>query len=336
MTLRRDPITGRWIVNTEQAEQPQKAQALKEAETCPFCEGSEALTPAEIFALRPNESRPDSPGWEVRVVPSFSPALRIEGELHRRGELMYDLMNAVGAHEIVIETPEHIGNLSDLELAQIEKVVKTYALRIADLKKDERFRSVVVFKNYGGDIVRHSHSQIIATPVTPQNLKEELSGSREYYDYKERCIYCDIIKQEIKQNKRVVFEDESFVGIAPFSSRFPYEVWLLPKKHSFAFETISEKEVSSLAVALKSILKKLQLLLDDPPYSLVLHSSPNLGERGERHGYWQTIRYDYHWHFEIMPQAMESSGFEWGTGFYLNPTTPEEVASRLRQVEVSF
>jgi UDPglucose--hexose-1-phosphate uridylyltransferase len=333
MTLRRDPITGRWIVNTEQAEQPEKVQALKEAETCPFCGGSEALTPPEIFALRPKDSKPDSPGWEVRVVPSFSPALRIEGELNRRGELLYDLMNAVGAHEIVIETPGHIANLADLELAQIEKVVKTYTLRVADLKKDERFRSVVVFKNYGGDVVRHSHSQIIATPVTPKNLKEELNGSKDYYGYKERCIYCDIIKQEMQQNKRIVLENEWFLGIAPFASRFPYEVWLLPKKHSFAFEAITDRELPFLALALKTILKKLQKLLNDPAYSFVLHSSPNLREKS---GYWQTIRYDYHWHFEIMPQAIESSGFEWGTGFYLNPTTPEEVATQLRQVELSF
>lgn len=333
MTLRRDPITGRWIVNTERAGQIEKTQDLRETEVCPFCEGSEARTPSEIYALRPGTGKPDSPGWEVRVVPSFSPALRIEGELNRRGELLYDLMNAVGAHEIVIETPGHVANLADLEVTQIEKVVKTYALRVADLKKDERFRSVVVFKNYGGDIVRHSHSQVFATPVTPKNLKEELNGSKDYYGYKERCIYCDIIKQETQQENRTVFENESFVGIAPFASRFPYEVWLLPKKHSFAFETIAEKEVPALAVAFKTILKKLQKKLNDPPYSFILHSSPNLREKS---GYWQTIRYDYHWHFEIMPQAIESSGFEWGTGFYLNPSTPEEVASLLRQVEVSF
>lgn len=333
MTLRRDPITGRWIVNTERAGQIEKTQDLRETEVCPFCEGSEARTPPEIYALRPGTGKPDSPGWEVRVVPSFSPALRIEGELNRRGELLYDLMNAVGAHEIIIETPGHVANLADLEVTQIEKVVKTYALRVADLKKDERFRSVVVFKNYGGDIVRHSHSQIFATPVTPKNLKEELNGSKDYYGYKERCIYCDIIKQETQQENRIVFENESFLGIAPFASRFPYEVWLLPKRHSFAFETIAEKEVPPLAVAFKTILKKLQKKLNDPPYSFILHSSPNLREKS---GYWQTIRYDYHWHFEIMPQAIESSGFEWGTGFYLNPSTPEEVASLLRQVEVSF
>lgn len=336
MTLRRDPITGRWVVNTEQVEPIEKTQALREGEACLLCEGAESQTPPEIFAVRPKESKPDSPGWKIRVVPNFSPALHIEGELGRRGELMYDLMNAVGAHEIVIETPQHVANLCDLEGEQVERVVKTYAQRVADLKKDDRFRSVVVFKNYGEETIRHSHSQIIATPVTPKNLKEELNGAREYYDYKERCIFCDIVKQETMQKKRVVYENESFVGIAPFASRFPYEVWILPKKHSFAFETISEKEVPSLAVALKTVLKKLQLHLNDPPYSFVLHSSPNLSERSQRQGYWQTIKYDYHWHFEIMPQAVESSGLEWGTGFYLNPTTPEEVASRLSQVEVNL
>lgn len=336
MTLRRDPITGRWIVNTEQVEQIDKSQALRETGVCRLCEGGEADTPPEIFALRPKDGKPNSPGWEVRVVPNFSPALGIEGELNRRGELMYDLMNAVGAHEIVIETPQHIANFADLELGQIEKVVKTYALRVGDLKKDDRFRSVVVFKNYGEDIVRHSHSQIIATPVTPKNLKEELNGAKDYYGYKERCIYCDIIKQEKQQSKRVVYENESFLGIAPFASRFPYEVWLLPKRHCFAFENTTEKEFPHLALAIKTVLKKMQLLLDDPPYSFVLHSGPNTSERSQRQGYWQTIKYDYHWHFEIMPQAIESSGLERGTGFYLNPTTPEEVTSRLGEIEVKL
>jgi UDPglucose--hexose-1-phosphate uridylyltransferase len=339
-TLRRDPITGRWVVNTDRmARKPSslvEMEGLAEKGACPFCEGNEGNTPPEIFALRNEGSQKDEPGWQVRVVPNVSPALRVEMELDRRAELMYDLMNSVGAHEIIIETPEHVANLADLEASQIQKVLLTYRQRILDLKKDQRFRSVAIFKNYGERAssvpIKHTHSQLIALSITPKNLKEELTGAKEYFDYKERCVYCDTIRQELSTKKRVVSANPHFVAICPFASRFTHEVWILPRKHSVDFEQIDEKLAGSLADFLKEVLLRLKILLDDPPYNYILHTGPNRTHR--RGGAWRTLDEDYHWHIEIMPCYTRIDGFEWGTGFYIDSTTPEKAAENLRNVKV--
>jgi UDPglucose--hexose-1-phosphate uridylyltransferase len=338
--LRRDPITARWVINTDRTkDKPSsliKMEGLTKKGICPFCEGNEKYTPPEIFAIRQKASKKDKPGWQVRVVPNISPALRVELELDRRAELMYDLMNSVGAHEIIIETPRHIPNLADLEASQIQKVLWAYKQRILDLKKDKRFRSVTIFKNYGeraGHLrIKHTHSQLIALSVTPKSLKEELKGAKEYYDYKERCVYCDIIRQELSTKERIVSTTPHFIAICPFASRFTHEVWILPKKHSVDFEQIDEELTGSLAGLLKEVLLRLKILLDDPPYNYILHTGPNrTPRRGEA---WRTLDEDYHWHIEIMPCYTRIDGFEWGTGFYIDSTTPEKAAESLRKVKI--
>jgi UDPglucose--hexose-1-phosphate uridylyltransferase len=339
-TLRRDPITGRWVINTDRMVGTPSSliemEGLVEKGICPFCEGNEKNTPPEIFALRNEGSEKDEPGWQVRVVPNISPALRVEMELDRRAELMYDLMNSVGAHEIIIETPEHIPNLADLEASQIQKVLLAYRQRILDLKKDKRFRSVAIFKNYGeraGSLrIKHAHSQLIAFSVTPKNLKEELKGAKEYYDYKERCVFCDVMRQELSTKKRIVAANRHFVAICPFASRFTHEVWILPRKHSVDFEQIDEKLAGSLAEFLKEVLLRLKISLGDPPYNYILHTGPNRTHR--RGGAWKTLDEDYHWHIEIMPCYTRIDGFEWGTGFYVDSTTPEKAAESLRKVRL--
>jgi UDPglucose--hexose-1-phosphate uridylyltransferase len=339
-TLRRDPITGRWVINPDGMDDRPSSliemEKLIQKGVCPFCEGNERYTPPEIFALRAKGSEKDAPGWEVRVVPNISPALRVDLDLDRRAERMYDLMNAVGAHEVIIETPKHIPNLADLEVSQIKKVIQTYKQRILDLKKDLRLRSIFVFKNYGeragSSPIKHAHSQLIAVSVTPKNLKEELKGAKEYYDYKERCVFCDMIKQELSTKKRVILSNPDFLAIAPFASRFTHEVWILPRKHSVDFENLSDEECQNLASLLKEILLKLKILLNDPPYNFILHSGPNRTKR--RGGAWKTLNEDYHWHIEIMPRYMRIDGFEWGTGLYINATPPEQAAASLRKVKI--
>ena len=337
-TLRRDPITGRWVINP--GAEKDRASGLIEMEKmitqgiCPFCEGNEKHTPSEIFALRGTGSEKDGPGWEVRVVPNVSPSLSIEPDLDRRAERMYDLMNAVGAHEVIIETPQHVANLADLDASQIKKVIDTYKARISDLKKDKRLRSVFVFKNYGeragSSPIKHAHSQLIAISVTPKNLKEELMGAMDYYDYKERCVFCDMIKQELSSKKRIICSNADFLAITPFASRFTHEVWILPRKHSADFETLGDAGSQNLAALLKDVLLRLKILLDDPPYNFILHSGPNRTKRREEA--WKTLSEDYHWHIEIMPRYTRIDGFEWGTGLYINATTPEEAAASLRNV----
>ncbi len=340
--LRKDPIIGRWvIVATERARRPSDfaphsvSEEKYEEPPCPFCAGKEKETPPEIFALRKPGTKPNEAGWDVRVVPSISPALKIEGRLDRRGRGVYDIMNGIGAHEIVIETPEHIHNIADLSEGQITDVITSYIERITDLSRDPRFKYVLLFKNYGmaagGGRIRHARSQLIALPVNPIRLKDELVGARQYFEYKERCIYCDIVKQELEVGKRVVADINGFLAIAPFASRFPFEIWLLPKEHSADLSRLTKDKRVDLAKIYKALLLKLRKALADPPYNIVLHTAPF---RIPKAGYWRTMDEDFHWHIEIMPRLTRVAGFEWGSGFYINPTPPEDAAKYLREVEV--
>jgi UDPglucose--hexose-1-phosphate uridylyltransferase len=337
--LRKDPIIGRWvIVATERAKRPDQFSSAPTAapaeKPCPFCQGSESQTPPEIYAVRPNRSAPNTPGWELRVVSSIAPFLRIEGDLERRGKGLYDLMNGVGAHEIVIETNQHIANMADLSEEQIARVFACYIDRVTDLEKDKRFKYVLVFKNYGWTAgagrILHSRSQMIATPVNPKRVKEELVGAHQYYDYHERCVFCDLIRQEMDSKDRLILDIDGFIAITPFAPRFPFEVWILPKKHSCDFTTLGPEQRVGLAQVMKKILSKLKKGLNDPPYNYVIHTAPF---RRAKAGYWKSIDLDYHWHIEIMPRLTRVAGFEWGTGFYICPLDPEGAAKFLREVE---
>lgn len=305
-------------------------------DNCPFCQGAENRTPPEIFAIRDAGTKPNQPGWSVRAVPSIAPILRIEGPLNRRGKGMYDLINGIGAHEVVIETPQHISDIADLAPEQIKKVIDTYIYRMNDLEKDHRFKYVLIFKNYGpaagSTMYRHSRSQLIATPVNPKLVKEELVGAKKYFDYKDRCVFCDMLKQELDAQERMIIEMDGFVAIAPYASRFPFEVWILPKEHSCDFPRLAEDHRIDLARILKIVLAKLKKALGDPPYNYIIHTAPF--RVGKKSGYWRTIEDDYHWHIEVIPRLTRVAGFEWGAGVYINPTPPEEAAKYLRQLDI--
>lgn len=342
--LRRDPVIGRWvIIATERAAKPdqyrdaaEKDEGLAQGEKCPFCEGNESMTSPEITALRRHGSRPNGPGWEVRVVPSITPLLQIEGDVDRHGHGMYDLMAARGAHEIVIDTPGHMDE-AGISVEQSAKAINVCLDRITDLEKDPRIKYVLCFKNYGraagGGHITHSRTQLIGTPVNLKRVKEELAGAKTYYDYKERCLFCDIIKQELACGKRIVAENRAFVAIAQFASRFPYETWVLPKKHSCDFYKMNRADVPEFAALMKDVLAKMRKVLGDFPYNLVLHTAPFRREVAKKH-YWQTIDQDYHWHFEILPILTRVAGFEWGSGFYINPIPPEAAAKALNEARV--
>lgn len=338
--LRKDPITGRWvIIAAERAKRPEDFLVKQEQmidNGCPFCQGQEDKTPPEIFAIREQGTKPNQPGWSVRVVPSIAPILRVEGRLNRHGKGMYDLMNGVGAHEVIIETPQHIAHLSELPAEQVKKVIDVYISRIDDLEKDARFKYVLIFKNYGGiagsTMYKHSRSQLIATPVNPKLVKEELVGAKRYFDYKDRCVFCDMLKQELDAQGRVILEMDGFVAIAPFASRFPFEVWILPKEHSCDFPKLPDASRVDLARVLKITLSKLKMALGDPPYNFIIHTAPF--RVGRKAGYWRTIEDDYHWHIEVIPRLTRVAGFEWGAGVYINPTPPEEAARYLKGLDI--
>jgi len=325
--LRKDPVIGRWvIIATERKKRPSDfvntdERCVFDPSTCPFCEGNEKKTPPEIMAYR-NGTPSDSSGWSIRVVPNKFPALAIEGEMDRMGDGMFDKMNGVGAHEVIIETPTHVCNYDSLPVHEVNNIVSAYRERMRDLKGDPRFKYVLIFKNKGRDAgasLEHTHSQLIALPIVPKRVVEELEGSKEYYRFKERCVFCDILRQEMKDDVRVVFENQEFVCISPYAPKSPFETWILPKKHQSCFEFLEDAQIPYLAEILHRLMIKINEVLGDPPFNYIVHTAP-LHEDPVH----------YHWHIEIMPKLTQVAGFEWGSGFYINPAPPEDAAQALR------
>ena len=253
--LRKDPITGRWvIISTNRGKRPsdfvRESVQIKGVGMCPFCPGNEGKTPSEVLAYGRNGSGKDTPGWSLRVVPNKFPALGIEGGLDREGEGLFDRMNGVGAHEVIIETPDHRNTLATMPQRAVEETLWAYRDRILDLKNDRRFRYILLFKNHGepaGATQEHTHSQLIALPIVPKRVREEVDNSRHYYDEKERCIFCDMIRQEIETESRVILSTDHFIALAPYAPRFPFETWILPRQHSSSFENMPTPNYGNLA-----------------------------------------------------------------------------------------
>ena len=328
--LRKDPIIGRWvIIATERGKRPAAYPCKSQHDWggfCPFCPGNETHTPSEVLSYRPAETRKDAPGWWIRVVPNKFPALQVEGQPKRMGVGMYDKINGVGAHEVIIESPKHDVSIADLPVRQVQEILWAYRDRSIELRKDKRFRYILIFKNHGrnaGATLEHPHSQLIALPIVPKRVQEEVDGSERYFEYKERCVFCDMINQELTDRVRIVDENDTFLSFLPFASRFPFETWIIPKEHDVYFNDIQKNGVVDLARILKKTLKKIKYTLDDPDYNFLIHTTPF--ETG-------SAPY-YHWHIEIIPKLTRVAGFEWGTGFYINPTAPEEAAKFLSDVK---
>ncbi len=328
--LRRDPIGGRWvIVDTDHPNSPQdyeyERHTLRGRESCPFCYGNESMTPLEIDAIRDSGSAANTPGWQVRVVPNKFPALEIEGDLGRKGMGIYDILNGVGAHEVLLETPYHEKDIPELTSQEVENFLSMYARRMQELEKDRRFKYIMVFKNYGlaaGASLEHPHSQIVALPMVPKNVKEEIRGAHNYFEYRERCLFCDIIRQELQDKQRIIVENEHFISFCPYVSRFAFELWITPKNHSACFCRITQAELPALAVVLKETITRLKKLFINVSYNFIIHSSPINGD---------TDLEGYHWHIEFMPKLTRVAGFEWGSGFYIVSTPPEMAAKLLRE-----
>lgn len=327
--LRKDPVLGRWIIIAkERRKRPtdflvEKSQVL--GGFCPLCPGNESFTPPEVLAYRGGcQSRTNQSDWQVRVVPNKYPALIIEGDLGKAGEGLYDRMNGIGAHEVIIESPGHNDQLWSQPIEHIALVLRVYRDRLLDLQKDSRFRYVMIFKNYGkaaGASLEHSHSQLIALPVLPRMITNELDGGKSYFRYKDRCLFCDIIRQEMDQDIRVVCQNESFITISPFAPRTPFEMWVLPKRHTSGYCHEDDAELLKLARILSETLRRLDGCIPNVPYNFVLHTQPLRSGELEH----------YHWHFEIVPKLTSIAGFEWGSGFYINPMPPEEATQYLRE-----
>jgi len=322
MELRKDPITRSWV-GLGHPDEPPVATG-----ECPLCPGP-AMESHALLRIPPQGP------WQVCVIPHFNLFYRIEGEAARQADGIYDRMRPVGAHEIIVETPDHTRRLSAMSDEEIERVLTAYALRLVDLKRDARFKYVTVFKNSGpsaGEEWPHSHSQVMATAFVPRRVLYELRASREWFRQKERCVFCDIVRQEERGGKRIVDSQGEYVALCPYASRVPYEVWLLKRKHNHLFEQPrSGSNRRHLAGLLGRVLRRLEKVSQG--YHMVLHTAPNIIRKGQPAGYWETITDDYHWHIEILPIVGTRSKSYSIKEVYFNELLPEEAAERLREID---
>jgi UDPglucose--hexose-1-phosphate uridylyltransferase len=321
--LRQDPTTRTWILIGRTGGDPGRKEG---PDGCPFCPGRESDTPPAVAEI----PGPDGT-WGVRAFPDKRPVFQVEGELGLEGEGVYDRMRNVGAHEVVVETRAHATSLAALPAGDIARVLQLFRQRIRDLKNDVRFRYVQVFKNQGalaGSLIPHAHSHLVATPVIPRRLEAELRWSKQHYDLKERCLYCDILRQEVAHGSRLVEHTADFVAFCPFASRFAFEVWLLPVEHGHRFEDLDDPRLGRLAPALKSALQRVERVC--PDYHLVLHTGPNEKSPPIWGVSWETLRHDFHWHLEVLPRQADVARLHREEEFYVNPVPPEEAARQLR------
>ncbi|HKY09866.1 MAG TPA: galactose-1-phosphate uridylyltransferase [Candidatus Binatia bacterium] len=329
--FRQDPITGRWvIIAPERATRPRHIDippAPPPARSCPFCAGHEAMTPPEVWAERGAENKANAPGWRLRIVPNKYPAVVNDSAQSERNEGLYRSMSGAGVHEVIIESPEHVVHIAALSAGQLAAILRAYRARLRELKKDPRWRFLMVYKNQGeraGATFEHIHSQLIALPYVPFEARCEIDGARRHFEDTGRCIYCDVIRRESEHLERLVLESARFVALCPFAPRFGYETWILPKRHAPSFEESSDDDLAALAECVRAIIVKLNRILPAAPFNFVIHSAPNEIPAATQ----------YHWHMEILPQVARPAGFEWGTGVHMNSVAPEEAARSLRDAPV--
>jgi UDPglucose--hexose-1-phosphate uridylyltransferase len=326
--LRKDPVIDRWvIIATERSKRPHADRTTTSSdrdEPCPFCAGREGETPPEVLAFRDPSTPANTPGWRVRVVPNKYPALADVGDISQPTGSPYVGLGGVGAHEVIVESPKHCLSMSELSEGQVEEVLWAYRQRLIFLKNDQRWKSILIYKNEGsaaGATLEHVHSQLLALPIVPREIDQEWRALLAHYDATNRCVYCEILDRDLGDGRRIVLESAAFIGFCPFASRFPFEMWLMPKKHSPAFDVVANDELRQLAFMLRQSLQRLAGVVD-APFNYVIHSAPLREPRRER----------YHWHLEILPRITKLAGFELASGHYINTVAPEIAARQLREV----
>jgi UDPglucose--hexose-1-phosphate uridylyltransferase len=321
--FRKDPVTDRWvIIAPERAKRPIHREASHSAQ-CPFCAGNESMTPPEILVLRDESELCSLSNWTVRVVPNKYPALVPDGSGLEIIDENYEARSGIGAHEVIIESPYHVTDMALLSERQLEIILRAYRHRIIELRTDRRFRYILIYKNQGieaGATLEHVHSQLVAMPMLPKLVLEEIEIAKNYYLANRRCVFCDVIRKETREGERVVIENARYIVICPFAPRFPYETWILPRNHSSSLEHNTQQDDFDLAQVLRGILIRLNHSLGGPAFNYVIHSNPLDGEGNDY----------YHWHLEILPKLIQVGGFEWGSGSYINTVTPEQSARSLR------
>jgi UDPglucose--hexose-1-phosphate uridylyltransferase len=332
--LRQDPIGGRWVIfSPARSARPHDLEPALPRHTgtvCPFCEGHEKLSSAEVYALRPGGSQANQPGWQVRVVPNRYPALEVDsGEIDSSvGEPGYAIQPGWGIHEVIVESPRHLTTTTELSAAELTGVLAVYRQRLASLAAIERVRYGLVFKNVGlaaGASLEHLHSQLLGTPIVPSTVVEELTGAEQYFERHGECVWCRMVDDALTGGRRVVAEEGPFVALCPFAARFSWETWILPRQHASHFHGIEESSLAQLAQITRRVLRAMERVIPRLAYNYIIHSAP-----------FDTHSLDhYHWHMEIIPRVASIAGFEWGTGYFINPVLPEEAAESLRRADRS-
>lgn len=334
--LRKNIITREWVIMAkERSQRPEDFHKKHELVTqdkeeiikkCPFCPGNESMTPDVILSYDHFKGGKANT-WQTRIVPNKYPALVGGGKLVRNTEGIYDILNGVGKHEIVIETPNHFIDLPFMELPQLESIISAYLERYLKLMNEKDLEHIIIFRNHGpaaGASLAHPHSQLIATPVMPKDIYLESQGAELYYEYEETCPYCQIIEFEDQAGERKICENDSFTAINPFFSKYPFETWILPRNHEASFGQMTMHQANDLALIIKETLARLYYCLKDPSYNLTLHSLMKPEKQAE----------SYHWHFKIIPRISTSAGFELGTGMYINTIPPEDAAKFLTEINL--
>jgi UDPglucose--hexose-1-phosphate uridylyltransferase len=329
--LRKDPLSQRWvIIAADRAKRPSDFEAepeLAPPSFDPFTPGNEDKTPPEIMAYRDRGSHANGPGWRVRTMPNKFPVLQVEGGLQKRGDGIYDRMHGIGAHEVIVDTPKPVRSITEMSEENLQDVIWMYRDRLTDLRRDQRMKYGMIFKNVGaaaGATMYHSHSQLIVTPIVPRNVTQKIDACRHFFDYRGRCLICDMVAQELEQNKRVIIDSECFVAFEPYAPRTPFETWIVPKGHESHFEDIQKRACEDLAFVLRRTMQMIEKGLGKVAYNYMFFTSPfDSGPLPH-----------FHWHIEIIPRMSKQAGFEWGTGFYINPVPPEDAAEFLKGLRI--
>ncbi len=333
--LRQDVSTKEWvIIATERAQRPAQfvrpeSERRAEAETkfCPFCPGNEDKTPPEILAFR-KDSPPNTEGWWVRVIPNKFAALAPQGSLHRRHDLdFFPAMDGIGVHEVIVESPAHDLPIALMEEKQVTEILFAHRERFRKLREDSAWKAIIIFENHGeraGTSLLHPHSQLVATPMVPRDIRLRFEVAQEYYDDTGNCIYCVMLQKELEAKTRIVGESDHFAAFHPFASRSPFETWILPRHHNSSFGSVEDDELRDFATILRAQLRKLHYALNDPDYNLIIHTAPLEDEDKDY----------YLWHVQILPRLTTIAGFELGSGIYINNALPEATAAFIREARV--
>jgi UDPglucose--hexose-1-phosphate uridylyltransferase len=325
--LRKDPLSDQWVIIAEGREnRPNEFERVplrRVATRCPFCAGHEEDTPPPLAVYENGNGRLTRDPWLVRVVPNKYPAMLSSGRTSAVANGPYLQCDAVGAHEVIIETPRHVASLSQLTEDEARLLLLAYRDRLVALQRNRDYAYALVFKNVGpeaGASLEHSHSQIMATPMVPVQIEREIASAQRLHADNRRCFFCEMIEHELSEDERVVATSEQFIAICPFASRMPYEIWVLPRRHASHFECQPDEQLAELAQFVQKAVAKLESVHQTPAYNFFLHTAP-FDTSPLRH---------YHWHIEIFPRLTITAGFEWGTGYYINPVPPEQAAAILR------